>query len=417
MIQLNFLGALATVGASGVLVNTGTEKILLDYGTKIQETPPLFPLPVDGRPDAVLLSHAHLDHSGGLALFTKTPIYATNVSTPLVELLLRDSIKISREEGVQLPFTSSDVEKTVKNFKSVNYRVPFKVGKTEVTCFDAGHISGSMMSLLNLGEKTLLYTGDMNTKDTRLLEGADKKIPKVDILITESTYSDRDHPDRKNQEKELMGIIRDTLAVDGVCLIAGFAISRIQEVLLILDKYGIDYPLYMDGMAKKATTILNKHKNLLKDPNSLDKALEKVRYISSPNRRKKIIREPCVILTTSGMLDGGPIVHYLKKLYDRQTCSLVLTGYQVEGSPGKTLLETGRFITEDLNLDVKMFVKRLDFSSHAGRSELFKFVEKFSPEKVFCVHGDHTEEFAQELVEKGFDAVAPVANNRIFVIQ
>jgi putative mRNA 3-end processing factor len=173
--------------------------------------------------------------------------------------------------------------------------------------------------------------------------------------------------------------------------------------------------LFIDGMAKKATTIINKHKNLLKEPDRLDKVLEKVQYISSPNRRNKIIKHPCVILSTSGMLNGGPIIHYIKKLYDMQTCSLVLTGYQVEGSPGKVLLETGRFITKDLNLDMKMFVKRLDFSSHAGRSDLFNFIERVNPEKVFCVHGDHTEEFANELKQKGFDAIAPVANNRIFI--
>jgi putative mRNA 3-end processing factor len=116
------------------------------------------------------------------------------------------------------------------------------------------------------------------------------------------------------------------------------------------------------------------------------------------------------------MLNGGPVVWYLKKLYSDRRSSLVLTGWQLEDTPGKILLETGRFITKEVDLEVKMLVKRLDFSAHAGRSELFEFVEKLNPEKVFCVHGDHTEEFASELKEKGFDAVAPLANNRIFQI-
>lgn len=169
-------------------------------------------------------------------------------------------------------------------------------------------------------------------------------------------------------------------------------------------------------MAKKAITIINQHKSLLKESKSLDRALEKVEYVTSGRMRKRIVRNPCVILTTSGMLQGGPVVHYLKKLYNRENCSLVLTGFQVEGTAGKTLLETGRYITKELNLDVKMVVKRLDFSSHLGKSELFKFIEKVNPEKVFCVHGEHTEEFAQELREKGWDAIAPLANNRIFNI-
>ncbi len=417
--RLSFLGALCTIGASGVLVDTGNEKILMDYGTKIQEIPPKFPLPIDGKPDAIIATHSHLDHIGGLPIFfakgNSCPIHAINITIPLTDLLISDSIKVSREEGIELPFTKEDVKKTIKCFSSANYGVPFKVRNTEVTLFDAGHIPGSVMCFIKAG-KSVLYTGDFKTSDTRLIEGCEQDLPDVDILITESTYSEREHPDRKDQEKQLINIINDTLAVDGVCLIAGFAISRLQEILLILEHYGINSPLYMDGMAKKATTIINQHSPLLKDPNSLDKALEGVEYISSDNRRKKIIKQPCVILTTSGMLSGGPIVNYIKRLYEQKNCSLVLVGYQVEGSPGKTLLETGRFMNEDLNLDMKMFVKRLDFSSHCGRADLFKFVEKVNPENVFCVHGDHTEEFAAELRQKGFNAVAPIANNRIFNI-
>jgi len=300
------------------------------------------------------------------------------------------------------------------------------VSFTEKTVFDLevnphhnfianGIIShNSAMTFLNFGDKNLLYTGDLKTTDTRLLEKADEDLPKIDYLIIESTYSEREHPDRKSQEKELIKIINETLAVDGHCLLAGFAIGRLQEILLILDKYGIDYQLFMDGMAKKATTIINQHNNLLKEPGSLDRALKKVQYVSSEKARNRILKQPSVILTTSGMLTGGPVVRYLKKLYSDRKSSLVLTGWQLEDTPGKILLETGRYVTKSLDLEVKMFVKRLDFSAHLGRSELFEFVNKLNPEKVFCVHGDHTEEFASELREKGFDAVAPIANNRIF---
>lgn len=422
MIKLSFLGAMQTVGCSAVLVDTGSEKILMDYGTKIQEIPPKFPLEVGGRVDAILLSHAHLDHSGALPVFfangDNPPIYSIDVTKPLTELLLLDSIKVSREEGVELPFSKKDVKSTIRNFVNVEYREPFKIGDTEITFFDAGHIPGSSFIYLRNRGKSILYTGDFNTINTRLVKKCDSDLPEVDYLITECTYSDRDHPDRKGQEKELVRIVEETLSQDGVVLLPSFAISRSQEVLLILDKYGIDYPLYMDGMARKATTIINRFNKRLRQPESLDKALEKVEYVKGQSMRKRIIRHPCVIITTSGMLKGGTCVYYLKKLYEKRNCSLVLTGYQVEGTPGRILLETGRYINEKegLDLDVKMFVKRLDLSSHVGRTELLQFIEKLQPEKIFCIHGDHTEEFALELRERGYDAVAPVANNRDFCL-
>jgi len=418
MIQLSFNGALSTVGSSAVLVDTGVEKILMDYGTKIQETPPKFPIPVHGKLDAILASHSHLDHIGGIPIFYANgngcPVFAVDITKPLSELLLSDSIKISRDEGVELPFTKNDVEAAIKNFVPIRYKSSFKIHKTVITAFDAGHIPGSCQFLLDTGEKTILYTGDIRTTPTRLLEKADTNLPKVDILVTESTYADREHAERKKQEKELVGTIRDTLAVDGICLIAGFAVGRIDELLLVLNHYGIDYPVFVDGMAKKAITIINQHKNLLRTRDGLDNALKKVQYVASERMRKRIIKDPCVILSTSGMLSGGPIVWYLKQLFDKKNCSLVLTSYQVEGTPGRVLLETGRFITKECDLELQMFVKRFDFSSHCGRSELFEYIRKVNPEKVFCVHGDHTEEFAAELRHKGFDATAPIANNRIF---
>ncbi|MEM4461057.1 MAG: MBL fold metallo-hydrolase [Candidatus Aenigmatarchaeota archaeon] len=416
--KISFLGAMGCVGASGILVEEKDTKLVLDYGTKPREIPPIFPLPVE-RPLAVLLSHSHLDHSGALPLLVKeysTPIYSININKELVELLLEDSIKVSAEEGYELPFSSYDVKQTVKNFVDVSYNKKIKIGDFNVTFFDAGHIPGSSMIFLESEKTNILYTGDFNTLDTRLIEGCEKSLPKVKNLIIESTYADRDHPNREEEEKELIRLIDESISEDEPVIIAAFAVGRAQEILLILYNYGINYPIYMDGMAKKATTIISKYKNLLKDQRKFEDALDFVNFVK-PEKRKKIIKQACVIITTSGMLNGGPVVYYINKLYKKEKASLILTGWQIEGTPGRILLETGKFIYDNKELDVRMKVKKLDFSAHLGRSELFKFVEKLNPEKVFCIHGDHTQEFAEELKREGFDAVAPLANERIFKIE
>ncbi len=427
MIQLNFLGAAGEVGASGIFIDSGVEKILMDYGVEVQETPPRPPLTPPGKVDSLLLTHAHLDHCGAIPMLMKKgdfPIYALPCTKELTHMLLKDSLKINIEtigsmESAKLPFTKHDINRTMKNFVDVGYNKPFRLHKANVKLFDAGHIPGSYMCHVDLGEKKILYSGNHNTIDTRLLKGADTNLPKADVLITECTYSDRDHPDRSLQEKEFLRIVEETISNGGITIISSFAIGRAQEILLVLNERGIDFPVYLDGMAKKATTIINKNKKLLRDPDHLDDALKKVNYVTDDRMRSKILKEPCVIVTTSGMLSGGPVIRYISKLHSDENSTLLLTGYQAPDTPGKTLLETGRFVSAEDKIDVEMRMtyKRLDFSAHLGRKELFKFVDKVGAEKVFCVHGDKTEIFAEELRAKGFDAAAPTKEKRIFEIK
>jgi putative mRNA 3-end processing factor len=420
MIQLSFLGSCNEVARSAILLDDGINKILFDYGSNISEIPPLHPKNVRGRLDAIFLSHSHLDHSGSLPLLFKNgqecPVFTLEINKRLCRLLLQDSLKIARLEGYDLGFEKKHIKKTLKKFVPLSYKDPIKFTEMEIIAYDAGHLPGSSMFFVNHREKNILYTGDFNPLDTRLLKGCNLKFPHINILITESTYAQREHPNRKKLETEFVELINDTCANGGVALVAGFAVGRLQEILLILEEYKVDYPIYMDGMAKKATNIIADFPNLLKSHNKLRKAFEKVDLVSSQKKRNKLIKEACIILTTSGMLQAGPVVNYIKKLHKRKDCTLFLTGFQVKGSPGRTLLETGRYINKDLNLKVKMFVKYFDFSSHVGRKDLFKSIEKINPEKIFCVHGDNAIGFSKELKERGFDATAPTSIGESFTL-
>ena len=214
----------------------------------------------------------------------------------------------------------------------------------------------------------------------------------------------------------MIDVIEETIANDGIVLISCFAIARTQEVLLILDEYEIKEDIYIDGMAKKATRIINDYPRLLRDYNQVEKALHRlnVEFVTRGLKRKKIVKRPCIILTTSGMLSGGPVVDYLERIYDKKNCSLILTGFQVPGTEGALLLQTGHYLHEDLDLEVKMNVRKFDFSSHASRTDLFRFARRLNPEKIFCVHGDNTVRYAEELREEyGFDATAPI-DSRVF---
>ncbi|MBL7170278.1 MAG: MBL fold metallo-hydrolase [Candidatus Aenigmarchaeota archaeon] len=413
MTSLSFLGACNDVGSSAILVDTGSEKILMDYGVKLKENPIEYPEEVKEKLNSILLTHSHLDHSGAVPyLFhngQNCSVIGQEITRPFSRMLWFDSIKIAKLEGTKCRFNDTDVRRVLKKYQVVDYRKPVKIGKATVTSYDAGHIPGSAMFLLETNGKKILYTGDFNTDDTRLLSGCDRDIPSPDILITECTYGGKEHPDREKEERKFIEMIRGTLANDGVAVVACFAIARSQEALLILNDYGIKAPVYIDGMTQKATTIVNNYPHLQKDYNSVKNAMARmgVKFIEHPMQRRKVIKNPSIVITTSGMLSGGPVAYYLKKLHDREDCSLILTGFQVPDTEGDRLLKTGRYVHDDVDVKVDMNVRKFDFSAHASNSDLIDFVKKMNAEKVFCVHGDNTKGFAEELCSEGKNAIGP----------
>ena len=405
--KIRFLGGCREVGKSAVLLEGKRERLILDYGLEIEEGKlPLNP----GKVHTILLTHAHLDHIGGCPSLYKTskqPVYATASTFEQSHLNWRDSMKVARLRGLKANYNRKDLNKTISNEVRVTYGQQFETKDSVVDVFDAGHIPGSSAFLVDIDGIRVLYTGDFNTNKTRLLNEAKINAKDVDVLITESTYAAKEHPNRMETEQKLLETIQGTLANDGVVLIPSFAIGRSAEVLLTLESFKDEFPVYMDGMAVAATQIALKYPEYLRNYKTLKRAFNNVTFLRDNLDRKRAVKEPGVIVTTSGMMEGGPIIQYMKYLYNNPQSSIIFVGFLIPKTAGRYLLNTGRFVNEDIDLKVKMNIHALDFSAHVGRTDLFKFVQKIDPEKIICLHGDHCQRFAMELRGRGYDALAP----------
>jgi putative mRNA 3-end processing factor len=405
--KIKCLGGFREVGKTAVLLEGREKNVLLDYGMDV-ETGKL-PNPVN-KVDIAILGHAHLDHSGYYPVIYrkfKPPIYSTIATFELAHLLLRDSIKVAKYRGLVRRFEKNDIEKMKNHEVIVTYGQKIEGDNFSLDIFDAGHIPGSMAPLLEMGNKRILYACDFNTNPSRLLNGASIDAKDVDVLIIESTYSERNHSPRKETEKKFFEAVESTIANEGVAVIPCFAVGRAAEILMILKSFNPKFPVYLDGMAKTASQLAMKYPEFIRDPKALKKALNISRLIWDEKDRKKVVKKPCAIISSSGMLEGGPSVSYIKYLYNNAESSVIFTGFLIPNTAGRMLVETGRFVTEGFDLKIKMGIHRFDFSAHSGRDDLFKFVDEVNPQKVICLHGDNCECFAKELGEKGFDAIAP----------
>ncbi len=407
--EISILGSGREVGRSAILVKTKNENFLFDYGVEVQTME--LPLKPDiNKLTNVFLSHPHLDHSGSLPYLYKMGykkgVWANPVAFELSALLLRDSLKVQQKKGLTPYFQLEDIENFERHRRFLGYRQPIKTNDLKLELFDAGHLPGSASILLE-GKKRILYTGDANFVRTELTPEADTDYKDIDVLITECTYSYKDHPDRKILANGLREHVREVMESGGKVLLPCFAVGRTQEMLLNLNK--LKYPIYIDGMGKTATEIVLRHKDMILNHGELKKAFGRARKITRASMRKAALKEPCIIIATAGMLQAGSAIWYAKKLANDQKSSMIFTGYQVEGTPGRTLLDTGRLVFPEDNFDVKpkMDVRYLDFSDHADRQHLLKFINNLSPKKIVLDHGPQAEIFRDELKAKGFDVAAP----------
>ena len=407
MTVIQFLGGCREVGRSAIVV----DNIMLDYGLKPSD-PPEFPL--NGiAPNAVVITHGHLDHVGVAPnLVDYSPkIYMTPPTVELSDIILKDSMKLMRIP----PYTKRQFRQFFSDVVEVDYEEPFDVNGWEVTLFNAGHIPGSA-SVHMSKDVSILYTGDIKLEETRLLEPAYTDYPEVDILIVESTYFGIEHPDRKELEKAFVESILETLDNKGHVIIPAFAVGRTQEILMILERYGITP--YVDGMGREVSAILERYPDYIKSARALRRAIKNAIPVER-GRREDLLREPCVIVTTAGMLNGGPALFYISHLYNDEKSKILLTGYQVEGTNGHMALNAGMINLGNRIVKLKMSVEQYDFSAHADDRQLKELVRKVvdkGAEVVFTVHGEDCEGFANWIREElGVEAHAP-KNGDIYVI-
>jgi putative mRNA 3-end processing factor len=415
MVDITFLGGCREVGKSAVQLAAGSDSFLFDYGIEVQGgKPPIKPaMPLSGA----FITHAHIDHSGMAPQLYRIgyegSVFATKTSFGLMDILLHDSIKVQKKRGEKPHFLSTDIEKMLRLAKMTEFNRPVKFKQSQVTLLDSGHIPGSSSILLESQGKKVLYTGDIKFMDTKLMKGASIDVRGLDALICESTYSYKDHPERAGLEEQLRELAQETVYNDGHLIVPSFAVGRTQELLILLHDLG--FPLYLDGMGIEATEAMLQNPSSVRDGKLLQKAFSRTRKVLISKDRKHILDKPCIVVCTAGMLNGGPVSHYIKKLHDRENCALCMTGFQVENTVGRALMDTGRYINEGLDVKPKMRIEFMDFSAHTDRSHLIDFFKRTKPKKLFLVHGDRTQEFARELQGMGFDAHAPKNGDKVRV--
>ncbi len=403
--QLEILGNGNEVGRSAFLLNDGRKKLMLDYGVKLQPEPPQYP--ILAKPDAVVLSHAHLDHSGGMPmLYTRErpPVFMTDMTLDLTTLLVEDSIKVGKKQGYDVPFGFQELKRMKKATRFTNYGERFNVGNMKCSFYDAGHIPGSV-SVLVQDNKSVFYTGDIQTENSNLLHGC--RLPKKsDVLILESTYGNRVRRKRRQEEERFLETLEEVMSMEEKVLIPVFAVGRAQEILLMLEKYAGKVAL--DGMARKASDIIAQYGAYTKDRKRLKKILRKIHWVHTQKQRKEALKKYPIIVTSAGMLGGGPAIHYLREIRSRHESKVLFTGFLVEDSPGRNLIQTKVFETAEEKFHVHCDVQQFELSAHADHTGLMSIIRAINPEKVVCIHGDNCKRFA-ETIEKEFPSVSAIA--------
>ncbi|MEM3690374.1 MAG: beta-CASP ribonuclease aCPSF1, partial [Candidatus Micrarchaeia archaeon] len=426
-VRVSFLGAGRQVGRSCIYLQTPESRILLDCGVDVAaENSNAYPhieapeLEI-GQLDAVILTHAHLDHSGFIPyLFRygyRGPVYCTAPTRDIAALTLLDYVKIMRSSGKEAIYSSEDVQEMVKHTITLEYEeVTDITPDVRITLYNAGHILGSAMVHLHIGNglHNMLYTADMKYAKTELLEAAETNFPRLESMIIESTYGGSDYvmPSRKECDELFKRLITETIANGGKILVPVLGTGRAQEIMLTVEQMVRKgeippIPVFVDGIVWDITAIHTAYpefmnstvrKQIFRDDNNPFLS-EIFKRVGSAQERKQVFEEqgPCLILATSGMLVGGPSVEYLRNLADNPKNLLIFVSYQGQGSLGRRIQNGEREFTmtnEDGKQELVKLNMRVEtiegFSGHSSRKELLNFIYKCNPKpkKVIVHHGE-----------------------------
>ena len=421
--DIKVLGAAGEVGRSAFQVNCNGTNFLLDYGVmfgKPRGAPPTYPLHVKPRDiDSVIITHAHLDHSGcvpSLFVSGNCNVYATAPTFDLSKLLIQDMIKIEKNSH---SFGVPEIENMMQKSKIIGFKEKITRGNATFELHSSGHVVGGSTVVVESENKRLFYTGDINLRGSRLLPSADLDIGEMDMVITESTYSQENQMPRKESEKGLIDFANEVMDRKGILFIPSFSVERSQEVASVLISSGFKHKIIMDGMALKVNEVLLRYPEYLRNPEIFKDVIDRVVAINDHKERKRALAEPCVVISPAGMLVGGNAVYYLQQLAFNDKNGIALVSYQGEGTPGKKLLDTGKVETRGRDLNVTAEVKQFQFSGHADRDSLFEMIKNLKGDpKIMTVHGDDESctRFAEEIHEKfGFDAHAAKLDEKITI--
>ncbi|MDR5671818.1 beta-CASP ribonuclease aCPSF1 [Halalkaliarchaeum sp. AArc-GB] len=429
-VRITTLGCCREVGRAAFILSTAETRILIDCGDKpgAEGEVPYLQVPEAlgagaTNIDAVVLTHAHLDHSALIPLLFKYgydgPIYCTEPTRDLMGLLQLDYLDVATKEGRTPPYQSEMVREAIKHTIPLEYGDVTDIAPdVKLTLHNAGHILGSAVSHFHIGDGlyNVAFSGDIHYDDTRLFNGAVNDFPRVETLVLESTYGGRNdyQTDQEDSERKLIDVINRTADDGGKVLIPAFAVGRSQEIMLVLEKAMRngeipEMPVHLDGMIWEATAIHTTYPEYLRD--ELQNRIfhddenpflaEQFNHIDGGEDERQEVADggPCIVLSTSGMVTGGPIMSWLRHVGTEPESRLVFVGYQAQGTLGRRIqngwdeipINTRGNHGRGETLKLEMDVETVDgFSGHADRQGLENFVKTMNPrpEKVLCVHGD-----------------------------